>query len=232
MTPTGTGADEDPKRISAISAPYNFVPLADWVHVPSWGHAVAHDLPLQDGYCGEIVYTLTAHTPLLVGGSQIKAQNGQPREVRPFRLPGGAYAIPGSSLKGMLRAVVEIAGFGRMSMIDDVRPGLREIAGDFVRDSYARKIQDRVKTGFLRRRGDGSLEIVPCRMARVEHRLLEAALNVTAPIFPVHSSVAQKYQRWDELCRNAGRPPERVSFDLGKHDACICLPEASRELPY
>ncbi|HFD17052.1 MAG TPA: hypothetical protein ENJ38_12220, partial [Rhodospirillales bacterium] len=54
-------------------------------------------------------------------------------QVHPFRLPDGRYAIPGSSLKGLIRAVVEIAGFGRMRMVDDIRPGLRDISGKYVK---------------------------------------------------------------------------------------------------
>ena len=111
-----------------ISAPYNFVPLSSQVFLPDWSQQVSHDIPFKDGLSGELHYTLTAETPLLVGGRQTRANNDHPGEVRPFKLPDDSYAIPGSSMKGLLRSVMEIAAFGRMNKVDEVRPGLRDIS--------------------------------------------------------------------------------------------------------
>jgi hypothetical protein len=118
-----------------ISAPYNFVPLSSQVFLPDWHQQVSHDIPFMDGLSGELHYTLAAETPLLVGGRQTRANNDHPGEVRPFRLPDGNYAIPGSSMKGLLRSVMEIAAFGRMNKVDEVRPGLRDISS--ARSVYA-----------------------------------------------------------------------------------------------
>jgi CRISPR-associated protein (TIGR03986 family) len=206
-----------------ISAPYNFVPLSDRVFLPDWHQQVSHDIPFKDGLSGELHYTLIAETPLLVGGRQTRANNDHPGEVRPFRLPDGSYAIPGSSMKGLLRSVMEIAAFGRMSKVDEVRPSLRDISkADTV---YANRIRGQVKTGFLRRRADGDQEIVPCQMVRLNHRDLEAALleaalsGVKAPIFPAPQSVKDKYAHWEGLCQQSGKNPQTLSFDLGHPDA-------------
>lgn len=207
------------ENMQAISAPYNFVPLAGWVHIPDWSYQVSHDLPFQDGFSGEICYTLTADSPLLVGGEQQEPTDDRPSEVRHFQLPNGRYAIPGASLKGMLRAVVEIAGFGRMRMVDDARPGLRDITGSFVRQSYTDKVRNKVKPGFLRQRTDGGQEIVPCKMVRLNHRDLENALDVSKPIFKARWSVAEKYRQWSELCEEAGKDPARIKIDPGQLDA-------------
>ncbi len=212
------------ENMEAISAPYNFVPLADWVHIPEWKDQVSHDLPFRDGFCGEIAYRLVAESPLLVGGNQQGDNGDNPGEVKFFKTPDG-YAIPGSSLKGMLRAVVEIAGFGRFRMVDDGRPGLRDITGRFVADSYAAKLrgdthnQDKVRAGFLHQRDDGGYVIIPCKMVRLDHRKLAGWLDVQeikmvkgrdgnekqvkTPIFnrDKHRAVAKKYQRWEELCK-------------------------------
>lgn len=105
-------------RISApstITASYNFVPLSSWVHIPEWAAAVSHDLPFEDGLCGELSIEIIAETPILIG-SEKAAGSGA---VHPCRLPDGAYAIPGASLKGMIRNVLEIAAFGRMRAVDD-----------------------------------------------------------------------------------------------------------------
>ena len=166
-----------------LHAPYNFVPLSRWVHIPPWSRAVSHDLPFQDGYSGTLHLTLTNHTPLLVGGTQVKASRERHGEVCPFRLPNGGYAIPGSSLKGMLRAVVEIAGFGRMRMVDDRRMSVRDLtpAG---REFYGKRLTNTVKDKTFEpnsRAGWLAYDTVrkqwtltPCEFARVEHRDLAA----------------------------------------------------------
>ncbi|MDY0331153.1 MAG: TIGR03986 family CRISPR-associated RAMP protein [Thiomonas sp.] len=200
-----------------ISAPYNFVPLSERIFIPSWGQDVSHDIPFQDGFSGELHYTLVAHTPLLVGGRQAKADKERPGEVKPFQLPDGRYALPGSSLKGLLRSVVEIAGFGRMGKVDEVRPGLRDISK--ANTVYAQRVRDKVHTGFLRRRDDGSHEIVPCLMVRLHHRSLETALGVPAPIFAARQSVGKKYETWQRLCAERQIDPAQIRFELGQPDA-------------
>jgi CRISPR-associated protein (TIGR03986 family) len=192
-----------------ISAPYNFVPLANWVHIPEWSARASHDWPFRDGVSGELSLTLTTHTPLLVGGQQTKAEQDKPGEVTPFQLPDGRYAIPGSSMKGMLRAVIEIAGFGRMHQVDEQRPALRDITRSD--STYATRIRDKIRTGFLHRTPDGGQEIHPCDMVRLNHRDLEKFFN--EPIFK-KGSVAKKYSRWKNLCETKKQKPETICFNV------------------
>ena len=202
-------------NMQAISAPYNFVPLSETIVIPEWGNRVSHDHPFQDGYSGEIHYTLKAETPLLVGGEQQKTSaNDRPNtEVFPFRLPDGRYAIPGSSLKGMLRSVVEIAGFGRMRMVDEQRPGLRDISGRYVSASYKEKVND-IKTGFLRMTRDGGQEIIPCQMKRLHHRDIEETTGNPKPVFRKGMSVRKKYQKWTRLCKDEEWDESAVPFSV------------------
>ena len=217
--------------MKAISAPYNFVPLASWVHIPEWGRQVSHDWPFQDGYSGEIHYRLIAESPLLVGGKQDKRErhDAPHTQVRPFQLPDGRYAIPGSSLKGLIRAVVEIIGFGRMRMVDDACPGLRDISGPYVKKAYTDRVRNRVKAGFLRLRDDGGREIVPARMVRLPHAALETAFGLKDAIFKRGQNVAQKYQRWCELCRQQGWRPDRIRFDIGEAGEAESIGEGRQE---
>ena len=209
------------ENMQAISAPYNFVPLADWVHIPEWSRQVSHDWPFRDGCSGEICYRLIAESPLLVGGHQEKNDaNDRPNtEVRPFQLPDGRYAIPGSSLKGLIRAVVEIAGFGRMRMVDDARPGLRDISGPHVKKAYTDRVRNRVNVGFLRLREDGGREILPARMVRLPHAALETAFGLQNAFFRKGQTVAEKYQVWHQRCQQRGWPSDRIRFDLAGNDA-------------
>ncbi len=204
------------ENMQAISAPYNFVPLSEAIVIPEWGKQVSHDHPFQDGYSGEIHYTLTAETPLLVGSKQENATKEAPGKVSPFKLPDGRYAIPGSSLKGMLRALVEIAGFGRMRMVDEQRPGLRDISGGYVSASYKEKVNN-IRTGFLRMTEDGGQEIIPCQMKRLHHRDIEQATNTRKPVFKQGMTVRKKYQEWRRLCQKMNWDEYAVPFSVDEH---------------
>jgi CRISPR-associated protein (TIGR03986 family) len=113
--------------MTQVHAPYHFVPLSKWVYMPDWAHLVSHDVPFEQGYCGKIEYTLTNATPLLVGGEQ-QQQEGKPTLVKWAKDPNGNPVIPGSSLKGMVRNVLEIATFGKFSAIDDAHFSYRDIS--------------------------------------------------------------------------------------------------------
>lgn len=161
-----------------LHAPYNFVPLSPWVHIPPWSRAVSHDLPFADGYSGVLHLTLTNHTPLLVGGQQTRATRQAAGQVRPFKLPDGRYALPGSSIKGLLRAVVEIAAFGRMRMVDDRRLSVRDLTAAAYEFYGKRLTRNLGNTTFqpLSRAGwltyDAKQQkwtLTPCQFARIEH---------------------------------------------------------------
>lgn len=220
--PAGAGWQKDPRpSVQIIDAPYNFVPLSQHVFLPEWAPQVSHDIPFADGLSGEIHYTLRADAPLLVGGRQEKPSNDAPGVVKPFTLPDGRHAIPGSSLKGLLRNVVEIAAFGRFNKLDDVRPAFRDVSSRNVpyRD---RMSGGKVKTGFLRRTSDGEIQIIPCAMTRLDHRELEQALGLGEgkPIFPARQSVNKKYECWRRLCEGQGLDPRRIRFDHDGDVAC------------
>ncbi|MBK1654887.1 TIGR03986 family type III CRISPR-associated RAMP protein [Allochromatium vinosum] len=203
----------------SIDAPYNFVPLADWVHCPDWADQVSHDLPFKDGLSGHLDLKITTHTPLLVGGVQQNATTQAPGEVRPFRMPDGRYAIPGTSLKGMIRAVVEIASFSRMSLVDDVRYGLRDISGPYVKSAYLDRVRSNVKTGFMQLGSNGLPVITPCDMVRLSHRQVEAWLGLDSPPFAPSRSVKKKYEEWSNLYQKESIGQRRIRFTPSNGEA-------------
>lgn len=69
-------------RFEQIPAPYNFVPLAPWVHVADSRRLVSLDMPFRDGACGEIPFTLVADTPILIGAEQDKPRPGRTAPAR------------------------------------------------------------------------------------------------------------------------------------------------------
>lgn len=196
---------------NSIDAPYNFVPLAEWVYIPQWGWRVSHDLPFRNGLSGHLDLTITAHTPILVGREQRRGERAcdqHPGQVHPYQLPDRCYALPGTALKGMIRNVVEIAGFSRMGMVDERRLGVRDLTGGL--PAYQSKMSETVafntfkakaKSGWLSfDAAFGAWMIQPCEYARVEHGLLKAYLGkqwvtITKKDRP---TAKEKYDAWDK----------------------------------
>lgn len=96
-----------------VRAPYNFVPFSNKVLLR---YSSAEELPRHDRMdpllkSGEIHMTMTADTPVFVS-------NGKKDDPHFFRGPNGKYALPGSTIRGMVRENMQILGFGL------IRPGM------------------------------------------------------------------------------------------------------------
>lgn len=142
-----------------IRAPYNFVPLsptvvgADLDQRPSADPSdltdpPVHDRPFKEGVCGTLIYEVTAHTPVFVRGSDDKSRDA------PFALPDGSPALPGTSVKGMLRNVLAIATLSRMERFNDHAYSIRDLT------PAASKIYGRQMSEIGRGR-DGKNTILP-----------------------------------------------------------------------
>lgn len=221
-------------EIKEIRAPYNFVPLSKWIFTPPWADEVSHDVPFEDGISGTLSYTVTAETPILVGGEQDDHGGAGPNEVHFFQLPNEVPAIPGSSMRGMVRNVLEIVSFGKLNAVDDRRLAIRDISGQHVKDVYAQRILRKDKdghtgprAGFLTPRGDGGVYLVPCEYVRINHRDMERYVGWPGgkPIFTAGMAPEQKYKRWKESLErksaNFGRgnvDPMWMRFDIREPD--------------
>jgi CRISPR-associated protein (TIGR03986 family) len=138
-------------------APYNFIPLNEKV-VP------AEEIPEFDSYdaknrfTGYIDIEIKALTPLYIRDTlteeeykeklriedENKKKNKQQKFINPdFFSPGGLPRIPGSSLRGMIRTLVEIMSFGKFMFFDDARLYYRGLADKCknLRDEYRNKIR-------------------------------------------------------------------------------------------
>lgn len=142
-----------PKHINPTDqvarAPYNFVPLPDRVVT-----IALDDLPLQDRYnperrTGFIDCTITTESPVYVRcpftleeyqraeqeiHQEAKGDAGVPWRQRVKNTPDFFYTdptktprIPGSSLRGMVRALVEIIGYGKMAAVTNSRQVYRSV---------------------------------------------------------------------------------------------------------
>lgn len=159
----------------AVTSAFRFARIWRKVHEPAWGRLVTHDIPFADGVSGELHLTLRARSRILLGGARRKAGN-TPGEVFPFRLPDGPWAIPASTLQGMCRAILEVAGFGRLGpWVADTAFAYRDLGtSEAAQRHYIRRLSKKVGAdvtplslpGWLIRTSKGPV-IVPCEMARI-----------------------------------------------------------------
>ena len=97
-----------------ITAPYNFVPLNDKIFYPPWASEETlkniHDIPFEDGESGIIELEVTTKSPIFIKDSK------NPKEFCHFINENGGkeYYIPATSIKGMVRNVLEIMSFSKI----------------------------------------------------------------------------------------------------------------------
>lgn len=100
--------------------PYDFVRI-DWNnpsvrHEPVWHYRLAG----QDGqklYSGRLELDAYAETPLFIADPRVTSSDPR-KPAHSIQNAYGDYIIPGSSLKGMLRCVVETLGNGCLTLFD------------------------------------------------------------------------------------------------------------------
>ena len=112
-----------------IKAPYNFVPLNKKVFYPPWSENVSHDIPFSDGESGEISIAIEAKSPIFIRNHYqegddyytIKKEGKTIRVSKEFchiKNNDGSkqYYIPSTSIKGMIRNVLEIMSFSKIKV--------------------------------------------------------------------------------------------------------------------
>lgn len=153
-----------PKHIENVSqnrkakAPYNFVELPDVV-VPSEDDIPARDRYYSDRHTGTLECVLTTDSPLYIRCGMTPEnfakfsekdddlsdeQKAQQRKIMAdfFQHPTSQRPVlPGSSLRGMLRTLVEIVGYGKLTKVHDNQLIYRAV-GDT--SSLGEKYRDRL----------------------------------------------------------------------------------------
>ena len=179
---------QNPRPGRAASAPYNFVPLPEAVVevVGDAGDLPDHDEYRSERHTGHFDVTLTTRSPLYIRApldleeeqddgrkSEEHDQDEQERDRPEFYHTGDESqpVIPGSSLHGMLRSLVEIVSYGKMQRVTDRNLFYRTMDGSSLSDHYTDKLGDNVETGFLQRGRDGYY-IRRCQMVRVQRSTL------------------------------------------------------------
>ena len=157
---------QQPSKFAA-HAPYNFVPLPETAKVadpapPANSHYPNKTKP-EERFSGYIGLTLTTKSPIFIRGtrSDKEVENRVEAKDKPqFFQPGGTLRIPGSSLRGMTRSLVEILSASKMEFVGNQQLFYRAVA-DQVGQSIAQHYRDRVNfddppkvhAGFIGKQG-------------------------------------------------------------------------------
>lgn len=175
---------EDHAKRPAIrgSAPYAFVPFPDFCIPTPWAPSVpSHAKPHPDGISGEFVVRWTAETRVLVGGTD----NGTF-----YRDASGNNVLPGSSIRGCIRSLLEALTMARMNHVHDEAWFSTR---DFSRGSYWHTVLGadgravlpnkppyvpEIGAGWLRRTGQDSWIIKPVSWKPVTHSEIGNVVSV------------------------------------------------------
>lgn len=136
-------------------APYNFISYEPGAVLEEKGAERGH-------WSGVLHCRLEALTPLLVAGERLKRAD-ESSECRFFTVEG-RNVIPGSSIKGVLRTLVEILSFSAMRQVSRRESFWRIVTGAAYREAFT----DEILGGYLRRHG-ADYELFPVVVEKVKH---------------------------------------------------------------
>lgn len=151
-----------------LKAPFNFAPLSRKVVYPEWGSLVSQDVPFSDAVSGEIRLKIEAKTDIFVrNGSTLDKKDSR------FSQVDGKYFIPGTTLKGCLRNVVEILGFGRLKQYNKSSFSIRDLNDN----TYKELIRNpKVHAGWLCKRA-GAFYLYDAGEVKDENRISARELD-------------------------------------------------------
>lgn len=184
----GINATRPPVAEEDRTAPFRFVAIADPVLAPEAVRTTDNAKPLEGGYSGYIDVEWAVETALLIGDMVEQRVNGRKESVaKPLQI-GSDYAIPGATLRGMVRATMEIVCRARLSQVNaHHRYGVRDFDHPLFADGASRLAWDALGSGWLRKAtcstdppkqsGDSDYVIETCKKHRIRIRDLPASVN-------------------------------------------------------
>lgn len=248
------------KTPTDAKAPYNFVPLPKKVYSVEQGISngeslilpwKAHDQFLDHTNSGWIELDITTLTPLFIRGS-----SDDSRETRlfpePFKSIDGKPVIPGSSLRGMVRALVEILSFSKITNVTNEKPFFRTVAPDRIGDAYRKlmiKNNQKPSGGYVEQRGREWVIVPAKETLRASHNVLQKIgmkIPKSADEYPswkgqhkqcwfkrdhkdkISDISLSSKEKWEvgTLVFTGYVPKKKAEFVfVGKQDTCIKIPE-------
>lgn len=166
--------DQTKVKNRKANAPYNFIPLNEKVVSSEFnGEMILFDLYHKDKNSGYIELNISNVTPMYIRGNKSE-QNSEDYINPEFFAPAkGNFRIPGSSLRGMLRNLVEIVSYGKFVSFDEKRLYMRGMAdkSKSLRNDYQETMIDKknnffpkIKSGWIKKTGFNKFVIYPSKV--------------------------------------------------------------------
>ena len=150
-----------------IRAPFNFIPLPNHIFYPDWDSEISQDVPIKKDFTsGTIVVKITALTPIFVrnGYSGIIKDNSFSKYPNVSDKKTN-YFIPATTLKGCIRELVEIMGFGKIKTERKDTISYRKSNGDKITTDWVPwKIEDKrqEKSSKYQNKNKENLDLAEC----------------------------------------------------------------------
>lgn len=179
------------ERGRTASAPYNFIPVPEAVaDVTKDEHGANVSLPDQSRYgkglkSGYFKLKLTTLSPLYIRGPITAEEEKRAQEAKESPKTSAFFyidkedtpVIPGSSIRGVLRNMLSIIGYGKMERVSDQPLYFRERGSKSYINRFGNfSVQEvKAKPGFIVKKG-GQYFIAPCSkmMARVHPKAFKS----------------------------------------------------------
>lgn len=135
-----------------INAPFNFVPLPDKVFLPEWRNDISHDIPFAEGLCGCINLKFKSETPIFVRNGHTQSDEEEKNETYESfsRMDRDEFFIPGTTMKGTFRSVLEAMSCCKMGFTENQSFGWRNLNDN----SYSKKVRN-ARCGWMKLDGNG-----------------------------------------------------------------------------
>ena len=158
-------------------APYNFVPLPE--ENPVFASTPPRDRYDPDLLTGKFNCILNTASPLYVRAMQTKHEfmNGEIPSEHAYGETKPDLIIPGSSLRGMIRTMVEIISHSKLAPVSDRMLFYRTVDNSSVGKEYKKRVVGKVLGGFFHQNGKGAW-IEPALLGRVNRKLLIKKLGL------------------------------------------------------
>lgn len=223
-----------------IKAPYNFVPLSDKPVYPYWSDFISHDIPFEDALSGTLEVRMKAHSPIFVRNGTPK--NSQETKEVNFSQHDDQYFIPGSSIRGMVRNVLEIMTFSKIgNSIADDRYAFRDLSRA-AEKTYRDKFNvDSTFGGWLYKKGNGEYALIDCgKPGRISLQNIDAYFGTDLSTFfgengkfdPSQDKEKSAKFKYDQI-KLSGKDLQQPFLIEGedKYGREMCIVASEEELP-
>lgn len=207
-----------------IKAPFNFVPLNEKPYLADWAELISQDIPFENGISGTIELQIETKTPTFVG-DKVEEDKNKPCEFCHIEKDGKKlYFIPGTSIKGMIRNVMEILSFGTMAQtqVQDQSFSIRDLSCQIYRDKVK---PDNIRCGWLSYNGI-QYQLEDCgKPDRITAEKLDEIFNMKLLNFITNkenfkSDENRTAQKKYEMFKKAGHKETELTGNFMKNGSC------------